>query len=151
MNREEINKIYTINSEISKLESENAVLINKLTEEFLCHPQWPLFLERHGVSGFSDNMGGYQYYTFYFDTEDTCYIRAQDVFRGEMVTDECTKPFKIDVLLEFLSNEYYYTPILNRLESIKKVFKKKAKEDADKAEYNLYQTLKDKYEKNGNN
>ena len=151
MNREEINKIYALDSEISKLGVERTVLINKLKEEFLDHPQWPLFLERHGVHGFNDDMGGHQYYTFYFDAEDTCYIRAQDVFRSELVSDDFTRPFKMDELLEFLSNKDYYTPVLNRLESIKKACEKKAKEDAEKEEYNLYQRLKGKYEKDGNN
>lgn len=145
MTQEEINKICNIEKEIDSLEADKSILTKKLRDEFLEHPQWSTFLERHGVPGYSDNMGGHQYFYFYFKG-DTCRIEVKDVFRNELISDDFTRYFKVTELIDFLSNPNYYTPLFERLKSIKKVREEKAKAEAEKEEFKLYERLKEKFE-----
>lgn len=142
-----IAEIKELNGKIGTLSTQMSKLHEEIRNEFLCHPQWSMFLDRHGVKGFSDDMGGRQYYDFTFYGDGTCKIECRDVFRGELVEDMDTKRFKVSELTDFLADDKYYNPLLDRFNCIKECITKKRKEDNDKAEFNLYQRLKEKYEK----
>ena len=142
-----IAEIRELDGKIDTLSTQRSKLHKEIHDEFLCHPQWSMFLDRHGVGGFSDDMGGYQYYDFTFYEDGTCEIECRDVFRGELVEDRNTRRFKVSELIDFLANDKYYNPLLDRFNSIKECITKKVKEENDKAEFNLYQRLKAKYEK----
>lgn len=140
-------EIRELNEKIATLLTQKNKLHKEIHDEFLCHPQWSMFLDRHGVAGFSDDMGGRQYYDFTFYDDGTCEIECRDVFRGELVEDMNTRRFKVSELTDFLANDKYYNQLLDRFNSIKECITKKRKEENDKAEFNLYQRLKAKYEK----
>lgn len=112
---------------------------------FFAHPQWPVFLTRHGVKEFSGDMGGRQHCFFCFDGEG-CRIRMTDTFRGEIVRDETSSRFSIEEICGFLSDTEYYTSLLERAEAKMRAKEKRAAEEEEKTEYALYRRLKVKFE-----
>jgi len=148
MKLEDIKKIGLIQSEINRMHSEYSnrvkplmvekdALYDNINKLFCTHPQWVMFIQRHGLNDFEPYK---EKLTFNFDFENnTCFINILREWRGEIDYDENTRSFKISELLDFLNNPHYYDALVERAKSIEKACE-------ENAEYAKYLELKSKYE-----
>lgn len=157
MTLEDIKRIGLIQSEINRMYSEYCNRVKPLMAEknalydsinklFCTHPQWAMFIQRHGLNDFEPYN---EKLNFKFDFENnTCFINIIRMWRDEIDFDENTRSFKISELIDFLNNHHYYDALIERAKRIEKAHKENYKKEQETEEYQKYLELKAKYESN---
>lgn len=155
MKLEDIQRIGLIQSEINRMHSEYSnrvkplmvekdALYDNINKLFCTHPQWVMFIQRHGLNDFEPYN---EKLTFKFNFENnTCFINIIREWRGEIDYDENTRSFKISELVDFLNNHHYYDALIERAKRIEKAHKENCKKEQETEEYQKYLELKAKYE-----
>ena len=142
------------NKKITPITNERRRLFDDIMDKFYKHKQRNLFLLRHGV-GFDLEECTEEYMETSddfskddFDIELT--TKGEDLFCTITVdfpaTTESTKPIKVSELVDFLNNEDYYTPLVERLKRIEAFREEQESKKKEEAEYAEYLRLKAKYE-----
>ena len=143
----EINRMYSeYCNRVNPLMTEKNALYDNINKLFCTHPQWVMFIQRHGLNDFEPYN---EKLNFKFDFENnTCYINILRMWRDEIDYDENTRSFKISELVDFLNNHHYYDALIERAKRIEKAHEENCKKEQETEEYQKYLELKAKYESN---
>lgn len=142
------------NNKLTPIRTERKRLFDDIMDKFYSHKQRNLFLLRHGVAFDLDECTEDYMETSDdfrkddFDIEFT--TKGEDLFCTITVdfpaTTEATKPIKVSELVDFLNNDDYYTPLMERLKRIEAFREEQERKKKEEDEYSEYLRLKAKYE-----